>query len=108
MIKNITHRNGTKASDNVKARIDSWLDSAQERFGSITRSQVIIDKNDRTDCVEAVIHVAGKDIFAKAEANNMYAALDAVEVKINRQLEKFRQKQAPKRDTFETVASGAA
>ena len=107
MIKNITHRNGSKASDNVKARINAWLDEAQERFGSITRSQIIIDKTDRADFVEAVLHVSGKDIFAKAEGSNMYAALDAVEGKINRQLEKVRQKQAPRRDTLETVAASA-
>ncbi len=92
----ITHRN-VKASDNIKERIESWLDSSQERYEVITSAHVILEKNEREDMAEATVHVAGKDIFAKASADNLYAALDALADKIDRQLDKVHQKNVNKK-----------
>lgn len=94
----ITHRNA-KASDNVKEKIEAWLSSSQERYEVITSAHIIIEKNERAEMAEATIHIAGKDIFAKAEADNLYAALDALADKIDRQLDKIHQKHIGKKGT---------
>lgn len=92
----ITHRN-EKVSDNVKEKIEDWLESSQERYEVITSAHVIMERNEREDMAEASIHIAGKDIFAKAEAENLYAALDLLADKIDRQLEKVHQKNVSKK-----------
>ncbi|EAR59524.1 ribosome hibernation-promoting factor, HPF/YfiA family [Neptuniibacter caesariensis] len=92
----ITHRN-VKASDSIKEKVEGWLDSSQERYEVITSAHVILEKNDREDIAEATVHVAGKDIFAKASADNLYAALDSLADKIDRQLDKIHQKNVNKK-----------
>lgn len=97
MIVNITNRNGDKVSDSLRDRINAWLESSGERFETITSAQVTIEKAERQEKVEATVHVAGNDIFAKAEGPNLYAALDALEDKIDRQLDKIHQKHVNKK-----------
>ncbi|MGB0467065.1 MAG: ribosome hibernation-promoting factor, HPF/YfiA family [Pontibacterium sp.] len=92
MIINITNRNDDKVADSLRERIQNWLESSQERYETITRAQVTIEKSERQEKVEATVHIAGNDIFAKAEGNNLFAALDALEDKIDRQLDKIHQK----------------
>ena len=41
---------------------------------------------------EASIHIAGGDVFAHAESEDMYAAIDALTDKLDRQLIKYKQK----------------
>ena len=94
----ITHRNA-KVSDSIKDKINDWLASSQERYEVITSAHVILEKNDREDLAEATIHIAGKDVFAKAAADNLYAALDAMSDKIDRQLDKIHQKNVGKKGT---------
>lgn len=94
----ITHRNA-KVSENIKLKIEDWLSASQERYEVITNAHVILEKNDRADMAEATIHIAGKDLFAKAEADNLYAALDSLSGKIDRQLDKIHQKNVGKKGT---------
>lgn len=97
MIVNITNRNDEKVSDNLRARIQAWLENSQERYETITSAQVTIEKAEREEKVEATVHIAGNDVFAKAEGANLFAALDALEDKIDRQLDKIHQKHVHKK-----------
>lgn len=95
---NITNRKDHKVSDAVRDRVNDWLANSADRYETITSAQVTIEKSDeRSAVVEASIHVAGNDVFAKAEAANLYAALDALEDKIDRQLDKIHQKHVNKK-----------
>lgn len=98
----ITHRNA-KVSDSVKDKVEGWLNASQERYEVITSANIILESTDRQDMAEASIHIAGKDIFAKAEADNLYAALDALADKIDRQLDKIHQKHISKKGTQRLV-----
>jgi len=96
MILNITNRND-KVSPAVRSKISDWLDSSQNRYDTITRAQVTFDKVVRQDTVEATLHVAGKEIFAKANGDNLYAALDSLSVKVDKQLAKIHDKKVDKK-----------
>lgn len=96
MIINITHRND-KVSDAVREKIEAWLEHSQQNFDIISSAQVTLDKKDREDHVEAILHAAGREIVAKAHGDNLYVALDALADKIDRQLEKLRDKQTHKK-----------
>ncbi|MFW1678209.1 ribosome hibernation-promoting factor, HPF/YfiA family [Pontibacter sp. JAM-7] len=99
---NITHRND-KVSPSVRERIEAWLETCQQRYDDISSAQIIIEKNDREELAEARVHIAGKDLFAKAVADNLYAALDALEDKINKQLDKEHQKHTNKKGVQKPV-----
>jgi putative sigma-54 modulation protein len=42
--------------------------------------------------IEANVHLSGKDIFVQAEDENMYAAIDSLADKLNRQIVKNKEK----------------
>lgn len=99
MIINITNRQDDKVSPAVRSKIESWLEHSQSHYDMISSAQVTIAKDDRLDSVEAILHASGREVVAKASADNLYAALDSVADKIDRQLAKLRDKQTNKKGT---------
>jgi putative sigma-54 modulation protein len=43
---------------------------------------------------EVTLHVRGKDIFVESEDGDLYAAVDAMVDKLDRQVQKYKQKQS--------------
>lgn len=46
----------------------------------------------KRNIAHADVHLKGKDLYAKAEAENMYAAIDALSDKLIQQTRKFKEK----------------
>ncbi len=95
---NINNRQG-KVSPAIQEKIEAWLKASQDRFGEISSALVIIGQSERLDEIEATLHLKGKDVFAKATGENLYAAIDALTDKIDRQLIKIKEKQSAKKGT---------
>ncbi len=96
---NITNRND-KVSPAVREKIEHWLEESQKRYNVISSAQVTIEKNNgKEEVVEATVHAKGKDLFAKANAENLYSALDSLAHKIDKQLAKIRDIQTNKKGT---------
>ena len=94
---NITNRND-KVSPAVREKIEAWLEESQRRYDIISSAQVTIEKNNgKEEVVEASVHATGKDLFAKASAENLFSALDALAHKIDKQLAKMRDIQTNKK-----------
>jgi ribosomal subunit interface protein len=94
---NITGRHSTKVSDAVRERIDQRFDRTGSHYDQVTQMQITIDKDANIDTIEAVLHASGKELFAKASAENLYAAIDTLAEKIDRQLIKLRDKAISKK-----------
>lgn len=94
---NISARHEAKVSDSVREHIASRLHRPGDHYEQVTRMHVIIDKDAQRDLIEASFHLNGKELFAKAIADNLYAAIDALGDKVERQLRKAREKQTRKR-----------
>ncbi|MDO6562174.1 ribosome-associated translation inhibitor RaiA [Amphritea sp. 1_MG-2023] len=94
---NITNRND-KVSPALREKIEAWLEESQKRYNVITSAQVTIEKsNGKEAVVEATVHATGKDLFAKASEENLFAALDSMAQKIDKQLAKIRDIQTNKK-----------
>ncbi len=96
MIINITHRHD-KVSQSVKDKIESWLHHSQERYDIINSAQVTIESTERGEEIEATLHTNGKEIYAKSSAANLFAAIDSLTDKIDRQLAKAKDKMNAKK-----------
>ena len=72
-------------------RVDRHLDNAA------SRAQVILSVDKLRHKAEATLRVAGHDIYADAIQDDMYAAIDVLIDKIDRQTKKYREKQTDKR-----------
>ena len=76
----------------LKEYVESKLGRLQRHFDQITATHVILTVEKMVQKAEATIHIAGGDLFAHAESEDMYAAIDALADKLDRQLIKHKQK----------------
>ena len=68
------------------------LDRLQRHFDQITKTEVTLIVEKLIQKAEATIHVSGADLFANAESEDMYAAIDLLVDKLDRQLIKHKEK----------------
>ena len=64
----------------------------QRHFDQITNTDVTLIVEKLVQKAEATVHVSGADIFANAESEDMYAAIDLLADKLDRQLIKHKEK----------------
>lgn len=68
------------------------LSRLQRHFDNITTTDVTLTVEKMVQKAEASVHVAGADLFAAAESTDMYAAIDDLTDKLDRQLIKHKEK----------------
>ncbi len=76
----------------LKEYVENKLERLQRHFDQITNIHVILTVEKMAQRAEATIHISGGDLFAHAEDEDMYAAIDALADKLDRQLIKHKQK----------------
>lgn len=72
--------------------VNDKLERIERHFENVTSVHVILSVEKLRQKAEATIHVAGNDIFADAVDGDMYAAIDALIDKIDRQIKKHKEK----------------
>ncbi|WP_263322169.1 ribosome-associated translation inhibitor RaiA [Endozoicomonas sp. Mp262] len=68
------------------------LERLDAHFDSITNVQVTLSVEKLTHKAEASLHTRGADINAAADSEDMYAAIDLLSDKLDRQLVKHKEK----------------
>ena len=69
------------------------FDKIERHFDHITKVHVILEVEKQEHKAEATVHAAGHaDLFAKASDKNMYAAIDLLVDKLDRQIIKHKEK----------------
>ena len=63
-------------------------------FDHVIDGNVILSVDKLKHKVEANVHLSGKDIFVECDDANMYAAIDALVDKLDRQILKHKEKHA--------------
>lgn len=81
-----------EVSDALREYVEGKFERLQRHFDGITIAEVTLIVEKLVQKAEANVHVAGADIFAAAESDDMYAAIDALVDKLDRQLIKHKQK----------------
>ncbi len=61
-------------------------------FDNVTNVHVILSVEKKNQKAEATVHVAGGDLFAESTSENMYAAIDSLVDKLDRQIKKHKEK----------------
>lgn len=82
----------------LKAFTEEKFDKLERHFDHITTINVVFDVEKLRHIVEATIFVAKAELHASAEAEDMYAAIDVLIDKLNRQLVKHKEKLLSHRD----------
>jgi putative sigma-54 modulation protein len=68
------------------------LERVTRHFDHVIDVNVILAVEKLKQKAEVTVHVRGKDIYVESEDNDMYAALDALADKLDRQVQKYKQK----------------
>jgi len=79
-------------TDALRNYVHEKLERIERHFDRVTSAQVILSVEKLNQKAEANIHVAGNDIFADAVNPDMYAAIDALTDKLDRQIKKHKEK----------------
>lgn len=79
-------------TESMNNYVTSKMEKLERHFDHVTNVHVILSVEKTRQKAEATIHITGNDIFANAEDENMYAAIDALIDKLDRQIKKHKEK----------------
>ncbi|MFA5633274.1 MAG: ribosome-associated translation inhibitor RaiA [Porticoccaceae bacterium] len=72
--------------------VTNKLARLEKHYDRITSTNVILSVDKLIQKAEATIHVSGGELFADAEHEDLYAAIDSLADKLDRQLIKHKEK----------------
>lgn len=79
-------------TDALRDYVVEKLGRLERHFDKITNVQVIMEVEKLKQRIEATLHIAGGEVVACAEHEDMYAAIDLLTDKLDRQLIKHKEK----------------
>ena len=81
-----------EVTDALRDYVVGKFERLERHFGHISNVHVILNVEKLAQIAEATLHVNGGEIFANAEHEDMYAAIDALVDKLDRQVKKHKEK----------------
>jgi len=81
-----------EVTDPLREYVESKFERLHRHFDQITNTEVTLIVEKMVQKAEASLHISGADLFAAAESEDMYAAIDALADKLDRQLIKHKEK----------------
>ena len=79
-------------TDSLKEYVSTKLEKLERHFDHISNVQVTLSVQKLRQIAEATLHISGADIHATAEQEDMYAAIDQLVDKLDRQILKHKEK----------------
>lgn len=79
-------------TDAIKEYVTSKLGKLERHHDRITSTSVILSVEKLIQKAEATVHVSGGEFFANSEHDDLYAAIDILTDKLDRQLIKHKEK----------------
>lgn len=88
---NLTGRH-LEITEPLKEFVDEKFSKLERHFDHINNVYVILSVEKIRQIAEATVHVNGAEIFANSESEDMYAAIDSLIDKLDRQVIKHKEK----------------
>lgn len=76
----------------LREYVTEKLAKLERRFDNITNAHVVLNVEKLRHIAEATVHVSGADLVATSEHENMYAAIDGLVDKLDRQVIRHKEK----------------
>jgi putative sigma-54 modulation protein len=76
----------------LKNYVDSKFERLERHFDQVTNVHVVLSVEKVRQKAEANMHLNGADIFADSVEEDMYAAIDGLVDKLDRQVKKYKEK----------------
>lgn len=79
-------------TDALRSYVTEKLEKIERHFDHVTNVHVILTVEKQSQKAEANVHVSGADLFAQHESEDMYASIDGLVDKLDRQIVKHKEK----------------
>jgi putative sigma-54 modulation protein len=89
----------------IRDYITGKLDRVTRHFDHVIDVNMILSVEKLKQKVEATVHLSGKKIFVESHDGDMYAAIDSLIDKLDRQIIKHTEKNAERRNGLEAGAA---
>lgn len=76
----------------IHAYVTGKLERVTRHFDSVIDVNVILSVDKLKQKAEVTVHLSGKDVFVEAIDEDLYAAVDSLVDKLDRQVQKHKQK----------------
>lgn len=76
----------------LRTYVTEKLSKLSRHFDHVTNVHVILTLEKQEQKAEATVHVSGSDLFAQHGTENMYASIDGLVDKLDRQIIKHKEK----------------
>ena len=83
----------------LKSYVDSKFERLERHFDNVTNVHVILSVEKLRQKAEATLHINGASVFADSVHEDMYAAIDGLIDKLDRQVLKHKEKKTSRRNT---------
>jgi putative sigma-54 modulation protein len=84
--------NHLDVTDSLKAYVESKFEKLERHFDHVTDVHVILTVEKLIQKAEATVQISGAKLFAEDHQEDMYAAIDALVDKLDRQIKKHKEK----------------
>ncbi|PSJ40139.1 ribosome hibernation promoting factor [Zobellella taiwanensis] len=79
-------------TDSLRDYVNSKFSKLERHFDHITNAHVILNVEKMQQIAEAKLNVSGGEVFANSQHEDMYAAIDSLVDKLDRQIIKHKEK----------------
>ena len=79
-------------TDALRSYVEEKITRIERHFDHVTNVHVILSVEKHQQKAEATVHVSGADVFAEEVKDDMYAAIDGLIDKLDRQIIKHKEK----------------
>lgn len=79
-------------TDSMRNYVSTKFERLKRHFDNVTDTHVILTVEKLRQKAEATIHIKGHNVFAEAVNEDMYAAIDSLTDKLDRQIKKHKEK----------------
>lgn len=76
----------------LRTYVTTKVERLERYFDNVTNIHVVLSVEKLVQKAEATLHVSGATLFANAEHEDMYAAIDSLADKLDRQIKKHKEK----------------
>lgn len=80
-------------TDSLREYVSTKMERVQRHFDMITDAHVVLSVEKTRHKAEATLKLRGSSVHADVEAEDMYAAIDQLTDRLDRQVRKFKEKQ---------------
>jgi putative sigma-54 modulation protein len=90
--------NHVEITDSMREYVISKINKITRHFDHVIDVSVILSVEKLKQKAEANVHVRGKDIFVETDSEDMYASIDSLVDKLDRQILKHKEKNLERRN----------